>query len=177
MPSYDASFFDYVNASARAAAQRMVPLLQQQLAPPSVLDVGCGQGAWLAVWQQHGVDDVFGVDGSYVDRGRLLFAAERFYAHDLAQPFDLGRRFGLVECLEVAEHLPEASAGTLVDSLVRHGEVIVFSAAPPGRAATTMSTNAAMTIGAHCSGSAATWRPTTCGRASGPMPRRSLVSI
>jgi SAM-dependent methyltransferase len=108
-------------------------LVQQQLAPPSVLDVGCGQGAWLAVWQQHGVDDVFGVDGSYVDRSRLLFAPECFYAHDLQQPFDLGRRFGLVECLEVAEHLPEASASTLVDSLVRHGEVIVFSAAPPGQ--------------------------------------------
>jgi hypothetical protein len=73
------------------------------------------------------------VDGSYVDRGRLLFAPERFYAHDLGLPFDLGRRFDVVECLEVAEHLPEASATTLVDSLVRHGEVIVFSAAPPGQ--------------------------------------------
>jgi len=133
MPSYDASFFEYVNASARAAAERMVPLLQQQLSATSVLDVGCGQGAWLAVWQQHGVEDVFGVDGSYVDRGRLLFAPERFYAHDLGLPFDLGRRFSLVECLEVAEHLPAASAGALVDSLVRHGEVIVFSAAPPGQ--------------------------------------------
>jgi SAM-dependent methyltransferase len=133
MPSYDASFFEYVNASARAAAERIVPLLAQQLSPASVLDVGCGQGAWLAVWQQHGVDDVFGVDGSYVDRARLLFAPERFYAHDLGLPFDFGRRFGLVECLEVAEHLPEASAATLIDSLVRHGEVIVFSAAPPGQ--------------------------------------------
>src|ERR1700722_8934198 len=133
MPSYDASFFDYVNASARTAAGRIVPLVQQQLAPPSVLDVGCGQGAWLAVWQQHGVHDVFGVDGSYVDRGRLLFAPECFYAHDLQQPFDLGRRFGLVECLEVAEHLPEASASILVESLIRHGDMIVFSAAPPGQ--------------------------------------------
>jgi SAM-dependent methyltransferase len=133
MPSYDASFFDYVNASASAAAERIVPLLMLQLAPTSVLDVGCGQGAWLAVWQRHGMDDVFGVDGSYVDRERLLFAPERFYAHDLSLPFDLGRRFGLVECLEVAEHLPAGSAAALVDSLIRHGEVIVFSAAPPGQ--------------------------------------------
>jgi SAM-dependent methyltransferase len=133
MPSYDASFFKYVNASAGAAAERNVPLLLQLLSPTSVLDVGCGQGAWLAVWQQHGVDDVFGVDGPYVDRGRLLFAPECFYAHDLSLPFDLGRRFGLVQCLEVAEHLPEDSAAILVDSLIRHGEVIVFSAAPPGQ--------------------------------------------
>jgi SAM-dependent methyltransferase len=133
MPSYDASFFEYVNASASAAAERTVPLLQRALSPASVLDVGCGQGAWLAVWQRHGVQDVCGVDGPYVDRGRLLFAPERFYAHDLSLPFDLGRRFALVECLEVAEHLPGGSAATLVDSLIRHGDVIVFSAAPPGQ--------------------------------------------
>src|SRR6202140_3605208 len=131
--SYDASFFEYVNASARAAAERIVPLLQQQLSPSSVLDVGCGQGAWLAVWHSHGVDDVFGVDGSYVDRTKLLFAPERFCAHDLQQQFDLGRSFSLVQCLEVAEHLPSSSAEPLVDSLIRHGEVIVFSAAPPGQ--------------------------------------------
>ena len=133
MSSYDASFFEYVNVSARAAAERIVPLLQQQLLPASVLDVGCGQGAWLAVWQSHGVQDVVGVDGSYVDRSRLLFAPERFYAHDLQQGFALGRSFSLVQCLEVAEHLPASSAAPLIDSLVRHGEVIVFSAAPPGQ--------------------------------------------
>jgi SAM-dependent methyltransferase len=133
MSSYDQSFFEYVNASAGAAARRIVPLLQRQLAPSSVLDVGCGQGAWLALWHSHGVQDLFGVDGSYVDRGRLLFAPERFCAHDLRQPFDLGRRFSLVQCLEVAEHLPESSAEPLIDSLIRHGEVIVFSAAPPGQ--------------------------------------------
>jgi SAM-dependent methyltransferase len=131
--SYDASFFDYVNLSARAAAERIVPLLRQELAPLSVLDVGCGQGAWLAVWQNHGVEDVFGVDGSYVDRSRLLFAPERFCAHDLQHGFDLARRFSLVQCLEVAEHLPARGAEPLIDSLTRHGEVIVFSAAPPGQ--------------------------------------------
>jgi SAM-dependent methyltransferase len=131
--SYDSQFFEYVNASARAAADRIVPLLQQQLSASSVLDVGCGQGAWLCVWQSHGVDDVFGVDGSYVDRSKLLFAPERFCAHDLTQRFDLGRSFSLVQCLEVAEHLPESGAETLIDSLIRHGEVILFSAAPPGQ--------------------------------------------
>jgi len=131
--SYDESFFEYVNASARAAAERIVPLLQQQLSADSVLDVGCGQGAWLAAWQRHGVDDVFGIDGAYVDRGKLQFAPQRYCAHDLSQPFDLGRSFSVVQCLEVAEHLPASAAEALIDSLTRHGEVIVFSAAPPGQ--------------------------------------------
>jgi hypothetical protein len=35
--------------------------------------------------------------------------------------------------LEVAEHLPESSAGFLLDSLCKHSDIIVFSAAIPGQ--------------------------------------------
>lgn len=134
MNDYDATFFRYVNASARVAAESIVPLLQTQLRAASILDIGCGQGAWLAAWEQcGGIRDCLGVDGDYVDRGRLLFPADRFFVHDLRGAFDFGRRFDLVQCLEVAEHLPAASAATLLDSLSRHGDVILFSAAPPGQ--------------------------------------------
>ena len=133
MSTYDAAFFQYVNAGARVAAQCIVPLLQQQLCIRSVLDVGCGQGAWLAIWRRCGVQDCLGVDGSYVDRSRLLFPADRFRVHNLQLAFDLGRRFDFVQCLEVAEHLPAASAGVLVEALSRHGDVVLFSAAPPGQ--------------------------------------------
>ena len=130
---YDAAFFRYVNASATTAAQVVVPLFVGSLKPASVLDVGCGQGAWLAVWRAQGVDDVEGIDGEYVDRSRLLIPPERFQARDLSLPFDLGRRFSLVQCLEVAEHLPRASSGALVDCLTRHTDLVLFSAAPPGQ--------------------------------------------
>ena len=46
---------------------------------------------------------------------------------------NLGETFDLVQTLEVAEHLPAASAGTFVESLVRHGRRILFSAAVPGQ--------------------------------------------
>ena len=49
----------------------------------------------------------------------------------LRMPIHLERRFDLVLCLEVAEHLPADSAPTLIDSLVSLGPVIVFSAAIP----------------------------------------------
>lgn len=52
---------------------------------------------------------------------------------DLESDFSLGERFDLVQCLEVAEHLSPASGPTLVASLVRHGEVVLFSAASPGQ--------------------------------------------
>ena len=59
--------------------------------------------------------------------------ADRFNVGNLTRPLDLGRRFDLVQCLEVGEHLPRAASGTLVASLCTHGDIVVFSAAVPGQ--------------------------------------------
>jgi hypothetical protein len=66
-----------------------------------------------------------------VDRTLLQIPQERFLPHDLTLPIHLERRFDLVLCLEVAEHLPADFAPTLIDSLVSLGPVILFSAAIP----------------------------------------------
>ena len=76
---------------------------------------------------------VQGVDGDYVARSTLLVSPSEFCATDISKQFDLGEKFDLVQCLEVAEHVPEAHAETLVDNLVRHGDLILFSAAIPGQ--------------------------------------------
>lgn len=134
MYSYDEEFYRYINAGATRSAEVMIPLLQacipQQLS--SVLDVGCGAGAWLSVWKKH-ADEVIGLDGAYVDRSRLLVAPEEFLSRDLRQPFALQRRFDMVQCLEVAEHLPAQRARGLVQDLCKHSDLVFFSAAPPGQ--------------------------------------------
>ncbi len=132
MPNYDPAFFQYVNSGATRSAERVVPLLLRGVTVRSVLDVGCGHGAWLAVWQQF-APDVIGLDGDYVDRQRLLIAPTSFQACDLTHSFDLGRQFDLVQSLEVAEHLPAASAAGFVASLIRHGDLVLFSAAARGQ--------------------------------------------
>ena len=74
-----------------------------------------------------------GVDGAYVQRNLLLISAEHFQSQDIAQPFELGRRFDIIQCLEVGEHLPESSSDTLIGNLTRHGDMVLFSAATPGQ--------------------------------------------
>ncbi len=133
---YDETFFAYTDEQALRSARALLPVVAQALAPRSVLDVGCGRGGWLAVWKELGATDVVGVDGDYVDRNALQIAQGEHRAADLAAPLALGRRFDLVQSLEVAEHLPASAAGTFVDSLCAHGDLILFSAAPPGQGGT-----------------------------------------
>lgn len=133
MAQYDNAFFEYVNSGATRSARKLLPHLTTQLQIRSVLDVGCGQGAWLSVWRELGVQDVTGVDGDYVDRDRLLVNEAEFIPRDLGQPFSLDRRFDLVQSLEVAEHLHRGSAETFVASLVGHTDTVLFSAAPKGQ--------------------------------------------
>jgi SAM-dependent methyltransferase len=133
---YDDKFFDYVDAGAVRSAQAVVAHMYPLLRPKCVLDVGCGRGGWLKVWQAAGCELVQGVDGDYVDRTRLYIDRAAFQPTDLATPFDLHRRFDLVQCLEVAEHIVPERAEVLVDSIVRHGDVVLFSAAVPGQGGT-----------------------------------------
>jgi hypothetical protein len=51
----------------------------------------------------------------------------------------LDRRFDLVQSLEVAEHITPAASEAFVEDLARHAErFVLFSAAPPGKGASTM---------------------------------------
>jgi SAM-dependent methyltransferase len=108
-----------------------VPIIIEDFQPESVVDIGCGTGTWLSVFERYGIKSTFGVDGHHVDQRLLEFAEELFYSHDLREPLYLDRSFDVVLCLEVAEHLPVSYAETLIDSLVRLGDIIVFSAAIP----------------------------------------------
>jgi SAM-dependent methyltransferase len=134
--TYDDEFFAYHEQGSRESARAVIPVLFEYVRPASVVDVGCGTGAWLAEFKAAGVEDYLGIDGDYVDRASLLIEPERFLSRDLSQPFDLDRRFDLAVSLEVAEHLPETSAPGFIASLVRLAPVVLFSAAIPHQGGT-----------------------------------------
>lgn len=117
------------------APEEIVPLLIKIFNPVSVLDVGCGIGNWLSVFKKNGVEKIMGIDGDYVNKNLLsgYIGLNEFISVDLSMPFDLQKRFGLVVCLEVAEHLAASVAETFVESLCYHSDIIVFSAAIPNQ--------------------------------------------
>ena len=134
---YSREFYaEDVNKYARPAAEVIVPLVLELIRPKHVVDVGCGTGTWLSVFRDHGVEDICGIDGHWIDRTALEIPEASFIVADLEKPLRLERRFDLVVSLEVAEHLAAASAAQFVHSLTGLGEVVLFSAALPGQGGT-----------------------------------------
>src|SRR5271156_330239 len=121
------------NLHTLGGPQTTFPFLFADAKPHSLLDVGCGAGNWLKAALNFGMQDVFGVDGVAMPRDKLLVAESLFRQQDLTRPWSLGRRFEVVLCLEVAEHLDKSHANALIDSLVGHSDWVFFSAACPGQ--------------------------------------------
>ena len=131
-PFDDVDFPAWLDGS-RGSASVIVPLVNEATHPRSVVDVGCGLGAWLAVFAEHGVDDVLGIDGPWVDRTLLEIPPGAFRVADLHEPIEAERRYDLALCLEVGQLLEPAAAALLVAGLTALSDVVVFSAAIPGQ--------------------------------------------
>jgi SAM-dependent methyltransferase len=131
MTSYDRDFFAMVEEGSSSSARVVLPLLLRLTGARSLIDVGCGTGAWLAAARQLGVERLLGVDGHWVDSGTLL--VDQFEQIDLGQPFTVSQSFDMALSLEVAEHLPAERAESFVADLTRLAPVVAFSAAVPGQ--------------------------------------------
>lgn len=137
---YTTEFMSAIASGSRQSAMRILPIAFELVCPRSVIDLGCGPGAWLNACRQLGVEDVVGVDGDYVQVAQLEIPASLFVPVDLPNetPASLAprlpggpRRFDLAMSLEVAEHLPPAAGGGFVDLLCSLAPVVLFSAAIP----------------------------------------------
>lgn len=136
MNIYSSNFFKDIKNGSTNSANQVVPVVLEFFCPKSVLDVGCGEGDWLSVFNNYGVHDIMGIDGDYVNMDSLSINSNFFYPHDLSTPFQLHKKFDLVVSLEVAEHLTIDKAFIFIENLVNHGDIILFSAAVPGQGGT-----------------------------------------
>lgn len=130
---YDADFFQTLAIESLPSAKVIAKIACDLFQPRSVIDLGCGVGAWLAAFQELGLKDILGIDGDYVNPERLLIDRANFRAIDLARPFQISEKFDLAVCVEVAEHLPARCSKQLVQALTRAAPLVLFSAAIPGQ--------------------------------------------
>lgn len=136
MKKYDKKFYDAQKNGSIKSAEEMVPYIMGLFQLHSVIDVGCGIGTWLSVFKKNGIDEIMGVDGQYVDLDSLAIPKENFSPQNIVDGISASRKYDLVLCLEVAEHLPAQCSATLIENLVRLGDIVAFSAAIPGQGGT-----------------------------------------
>ena len=120
-------------ADTRRGAVVVANILESWIDFRTVLDLGCGTGIWLKVLRDGGRRQVFGVDFEANDPADLAVDPDLILTADLGQTLDLHRRYDLVVCLEVAEHIDAQFADVVVENCTRHGDLILFSAALPGQ--------------------------------------------
>jgi 2-polyprenyl-3-methyl-5-hydroxy-6-metoxy-1,4-benzoquinol methylase len=135
-PKYSETFFDETQLTSMRSAQVVVPLVLRLTNAKSVVDLGCGTGAWLAEFQRCSAEKICGVDNASLENAQLQVDRSCIIKHDLTKAFALDESFDLSMCLEVAEHLPASCAPQVVENLTKLAGMVLFAAAIPHQGGT-----------------------------------------
>ena len=96
----------------------------------SIADIGVSCGQYLKIFQDHDIE-AFGVDGSKASLSKckaLGIYPNHLIQVDLRLPVDLGRKFDIIMCNDIAEHIEPPFAGMLIYNITKHSDFILFSA-------------------------------------------------
>ncbi len=107
---------------------RIAETIVERISPRSVLDAGCGFGLLVEQLRLLGVDAT-GVD---ISEYAIASAPETVRPHvraaSITEPF--GRRYDLITCIEVLEHMPQQEAESAIANLTAHTDDILFASTP-----------------------------------------------
>jgi hypothetical protein len=131
--NYDSTFYNNVNITSLESAEIILPKLLELFSSKikTAVDFGCAEGVWLRKLMDLGINEVLGIDGPWVQQTALKIPADSFITANLGEQIVLKKKYDLAISLEVAEHIPQASAETFVHSLTNAADFILFSAAIP----------------------------------------------
>ncbi len=132
---YNAVTLELFHSIAQQNAPKVIPsMLHCFPGISSVIDVGCGSGAFVAEFNRAGVR---GIGFEHSAHGIALARNQgvdcRYF--DVAQMGDgqLSVSADLVYSFEVAEHVPVALADNFVDFVASLGPLVIFAAAQPNQ--------------------------------------------
>jgi len=128
---YDKSFFDDANELKKKSSKKVAEIIDSFFQFKSVLDIGCGCGIYIEEFKKLG-KDVLGCDSS-IDAIRIASKDFTLFYCDVSKPIYLNRKFDLVMCFEVAEHIRKKHSSQLVKSCTQYSDTVIFTAAPPGQ--------------------------------------------
>lgn len=128
---YDETFFESQAERSYRSAQTVIDILFKKIGKiNSVIDIGCGVGTWLKVFQEKGVDIIKGKDGNNLNENLLYIPRKNIVIEDLDYiQQNTDKKFDLAISLEVAEHLKPESSKKFIKSLSSYSDLIMFSAA------------------------------------------------
>ncbi len=99
-----------------------------EIAPKTVMDAGCAIGLLVETLRARGVD-AEGIDLSTWAIEHASDAAKPFVREgSITEPF--GRRYDLIACIEVLEHMPPEDAEKAIANFAAHTSDVLFSSTP-----------------------------------------------
>ena len=127
---YDERFFSALNEGMSKSAMAVLGILYKHYVPKSVIDIGCGQGAWLAVAEALGTQVLKGFDGDWINESALISKQVDFSPANFEESMPvLETKYDLCMSVEVAEHITKARAKPFVDLLCSASDIVLFGAA------------------------------------------------
>lgn len=133
MSYYNDNFYLNQVSQSLDSARFYAEILTELIRVDSIIDIGCGRGAWLAAFDEKIQHDCYfmGVEGPWNKRSDMVIKNLNFLQIDLNEidQLNLDRKFSLCISVEVLEHLLPKTTEMFINKLCESSDVVLFSAA------------------------------------------------
>ena len=102
--------------------------IKNEINPKTVLDVGCAKGFLVEKLRDRGIE-AFGIDTSEYAISQIDNTVKEYCkVGSILDEFD--RKYDLIICIEVVEHLFEKDSKKAIENLCKYSDDVIFSSTP-----------------------------------------------